>query len=641
MSIRKNARPPDDWERLAAAMRADGCPPEEIAAAKIHLERQEAFRELLLPATSEEWATMTGAERRARLSYKGITLEQWVETFEESSEGSLPEPKQADIKGTSPSHSSFDPVFRKFIAKTERRIQYFPLSRLAELQSEYERTLKGAASLYPFELSLSIVLHRCLNFIMAAVPELALTSTVGHELLSQKSTVDYLTRKIGELRPQWDIGSDISLRRLTRLAKEELSRQSPGELDKRWERHWADTLQPEKTRTKVSRTKSPPRPLLAREGRIVMPADRINKAIVEAFMTARTRLQADILHELNALEARGLTKAKKLWAACPIRSKTGDLFGAVGLKEDPGEAIWELLQNNGALAIKAHFALWARAYAEGEPATDRFITLTIRQFCDDLGFKKKNRAHTDKNKRAARNVFDLLMLMEVEAYYVRKEVRKILRAGVWTQGPRMKEANAQHGSDGSKTVKGRDDGRDADTVSYAPGSYFDDEDWRKQNHSVAMVSEGMLNVLSTENKDKYAVMLGGYLAMMSRMNSYRPKSIRVRTLLEVIGLWNVDAANRPGRMRDKLEKALDRLCEAGIIRRWNQSTTMPDETDPDDFTSNATLSTLAEPTHWLTRWANECIKIEWPEHLEQRGEELKSLKATAIRRSRRRKAPPA
>jgi hypothetical protein len=172
--------------------------------------------------------------------------------------------------------------------------------------------------------------------------------------------------------------------------------------------------------------------------------------------------------------------------------------------------------------------------------------------------------------------------------------------------------------------------------SYAPGPFFADEVWRTYNRNVALIGEGLLK-LSSGYEDKYAVMVGGYLAILARMNSYQRTVVRVRLLLEKTGLWSVDGESNPGRMREKLERALDRIQEVGVIRE-KEITSSPENIDPNDLTSNETLDALAEPTRWTKGWLSQFVVIDWPADLERRADELQAKKAKVIAGRRGRKS---
>ncbi len=445
--------------------------------------------------------------------------------------------------------------------------------------------------------------------------------------IGENADLNTVFNAVREARSKWRIDdTDISV--VARLLRREL-----------WRRK-----QTERPPLKQKR-KKPETTALSRDGLIRAPADRFNKAAIESFMTGAMRKSTEMQTKLDALEARGLTESNQFWAAYPIETKANDLHGAIGFTKDPGEAIWNLLQKNGALAVKAQYALWARAYAETDAEPNQFIKMPITQFCDDLGFKKKGtvkkgQAHTSKNKQAAMNVLELLTSLELRAvYHPLNGTARRLRGPLWSRGIIAEEMDGYADLFGSNRVPGTKAMWEPVAFSYAPGPFFADEVWRTYNRNVALIGEGLLK-LGSGYEDKYAVMVGGYLAILARMNGYRRTSVRVRLLLEKTGLWAVDAKTNPGRMREKLEAALDRIHEVGVVRGWT-ITTPPEGVNPDDFTSDETLTALAEPTRWTKEWLSQCVLIDWPTDMERRASELQAKRATAITRKRGRKSQSA
>jgi hypothetical protein len=423
-----------------------------------------------------------------------------------------------------------------------------------------------------------------------AIPNLGIDKSADWEMTM---------RAIQAARPAWfkDNKSPIEI---TRLLEQELEK-----------------------RTKQKRTSKSALQPLAKEGFIRTPSDRIHKATIEAFMPGAMRKPDEIKTAIAKLDAGGQIDSRKFWAAYPIETKDKDLYGLVGFTNDPGELVWNLLQKNGALAVKAQYALWARAFVETGAAPNEYIKLSVTQFCDDLGFKKKKRAHTKENKLAATAVFELLTSMNVGVVFQLPNgtVHRI-RGPIWQKG-------LVH-----ETLE-KDSTWDPTNLIYAPGLFFGDEKWRRYNHTVALIGEGLLK-LGTDNKDRWAVMIGGYLALLARMNGYRQRAVRVRFLLEKTGLWEIDGKINPGRMRNKLVSALDRLKTVGVVRDWN-ITMPPEDIDPDDLDNPETLENLAEPTKWKQQWLNEYVVIDWPENLEQRESELKARKEKVIESRRGRK----
>lgn len=444
--------------------------------------------------------------------------------------------------------------------------------------------------------------------------------------LEEEADWSNILNAVHEARPKWNLPTvidenddifEVQLASLRNLIRDEI-----------------ESLKEEQKKISIARKKTPVEPL-ANNGLIKVAADRINKAAIEAFMPGAMKSIPEVQEMLSKLEARGLVEGSQFWAGYLIETKRDDLFGVVGFTRDPGEVIWTLLQKNGALAVKAQYALWARAYADANAEPNKFITISINQFCDDLGFKRKKRAHTRENKQAAMAVLEMLCSMQLAVIFrPPKGAPERLRGPLWSRGLIAERLDNYRDLFGANRVPGSQAIWEPTTFTYAPGPFFADETWRKSNHNVALIGEGLLR-LNTDNKDRHAVMVGGYLAILARMNGYQQTRVRVKMLLEKTGLW-AEAKNTPGRMREKLEKALDRLKEVEVIRYW-EITSSQEEFDPDDLDSPETRQALAETTRWLGEWASKSVIIDWPEEMEKRASRLLERKIEASEKERKRK----
>lgn len=369
---------------------------------------------------------------------------------------------------------------------------------------------------------------------------------------------------------------------------------------------------------------------LAPNGQLRWPSDRINKAAIEALMPGAI-MPIEQKDEIVAkLEARGLNLRAKMWAAYPFESKGGDLYGAIGFTQNPGEVIWDMMQKNGALAVKAQFALWARAYAETDARPNEYIEISISQFCDDLGLPRKKRAHTRENKQRAVGVLRALTQLELSAEWQSpKGKAHRLRGPLWQRGAEAEEKDTYGDLFGRCRV---DDPSGWEPVgfAYAPGYFFSNQEWRKYNRNVALIGQGILK-LGSGNNDKYAVMVGGYLVTCSRMNSYRKTAFRVETLIRKSGLFDVYGEAHPGQMRNMLERSLDRLQDVGVIQSWTPAS-IDESNSYDDLNNPDVLASLAEPQKWSKAWRKQCILIQWPDNLEQRGEMLQTKRLAHVKR---------
>jgi hypothetical protein len=147
--------------------------------------------------------------------------------------------------------------------------------------------------------------------------------------------------------------------------------------------------------------------------------------------------------------------------------------------------------------------------------------------------------------------------------------------------------------------------------AYGPGKVYEDPTWRARNRSVALAGEGLLT-LGNGNKDKWAILIGGYLASFVRMNRYQQQVIDTKTLLEKTGLSGEKERHRQlTRMDNKLVTALDTLEEISFIKSWEP---------------------IMEDS---TRGVSEKIKICWPDALSKRTSEIVAArKKRQVRRKR-------
>jgi hypothetical protein len=342
-------------------------------------------------------------------------------------------------------------------------------------------------------------------------------------------------------------------------------------------------------------------------GCIRFPADRIHKAVVEALVPGALEPVAAPSEDADQEVASPWLRRYSLQ---PGRGRDR-LEGAIGFRFAPQADVWRLLRQNSALLIKAHYALWARAFAEGEPDPQTSTRLTLSQFCDDLGYARlKNGAHRPECKRQAEKVIDLLMALELEVEYQAPDGRVCrLEGPVWKRCPLSESSR---------------------TVAYAPGDWFADPVWRDFNRRVGLVGEGLLRL--RPDRDQWAVCVGGYLAALARMNAYRPLTLRVHTLLQKTGLSSAERRN-PARMREKLERALDRLEETGVIGQWDWAGGASGEPDMDAPEELERLSSAAGT------WAERSLLIRWPAALQAREHALQAAREGHRRTTRRRRSP--
>jgi hypothetical protein len=298
--------------------------------------------------------------------------------------------------------------------------------------------------------------------------------------------------------------------------------------------------------TRPARVSADPLP---KTGYTRLPADRINKALIEA-------LAPGAMKELPAGYLDIFGPGVRFWR--PYAFDTGrrpggydQLVGVIGLREEPDESLWKLLRGSSALAVKIHLALWERAYAESTvgtvrgakpvPRTSDFITTTLASLCDDVGIRRRKGSHKRESREAVAGLLELLTRLELLCLYKppRNVPREVLRGAVWRRGVVPEEAGPYHDL---FAPQGTDRSTDApQAFSYAPGRYFEYFEnivWRAHNRYVALAHDALLG-MSCENKYRWDVMIGAYLTLLGRMNGYRRVTLRLRTLAEKTGLMAV------------------------------------------------------------------------------------------------------
>lgn len=340
-----------------------------------------------------------------------------------------------------------------------------------------------------------------------------------------------------------------------------------------------------------------------------LPADRIVKSTFDAFLPGNLR-------ETNDMGFFGAYSYS--WRS----SKTNEssVKGIVGYRDNPGEAIWDYTQHRGAMLSKLQLSLWARAYAETGARAGEFIELSILQLCDDLGYKRKKGGHRREVKLEISQALNCLWELEVDARFQVEGKFYNVKGPLWSEGLQIEQSEDLF--DNIPYI-----------VRFAPGDWFNSPAWRSLNKQVAAVSAGALK-LSTEKNDQAALFLACYFSTLARMNGNRPVSrLRADTLAEKSGLKQT--YTRPGRLRDALERSLDRLVEVEVVKNWRLDTVDPCA-DPDDLNNPETLATLADDGSKTKRnWLSQVYLIEWPDEVVGTGPAIAKGKAQAKRLSAR------
>ena len=457
--------------------------------------------------------------------------------------------------------------------------------------------------LYPAVVGAAAMFRRYLLYLVASqlpeagIPdpydedafELAVAGAPDWERAVELALADVNLAKglIAAARPEWGLTDGTEPPTLLRLLKEERETQLT---------HFKELTRPQFSATRLE-------PLHASRYTL-FPADRINKAIVEALAHGALKaLPAGYLEPFGA--------DATFWRAYPfgvLSAEAGkdQLIGAVGWRERPDAELWRTLGRNRALAVKIQFALWARAFLQRAADGTGHVTLTIPQLCDDLGIGRHNGSHRQDRRLAVEAVLKLLTSMEmVCVYQPPNEPPQRIRGPVWTRVPtsqaggRYKDMFAEREESDSRS------GRSPKAFSYSPGPFFSHHAWHSHNRYVARVDAGFLK-LTCGNRDKWAVIVAAYLSILARINGYRRVKLNVQTLLEKTGLWAFDRKKHPERMQHKLETALDLLKAKKVIRSWarinsaknNRSDTAEDE---------------QRAERWFSSWTAQLIEVDWPD----------------------------
>lgn len=432
--------------------------------------------------------------------------------------------------------------------------------------------------------------------------------------------VDRMKELLARARPEWGVTAATDIQTLVELLRGELERQV---------RSFEALARP-----RLARLSTEP---LTRTGYTRVPADRINKAIIEA-------LAPGAMKELPAGYFEMFGPGARFWRAYAFdtgRRPPGydQLVGVVGLREEPDESQWRLLRRSSALAVKIHLALWERAYMEAAvdgpygtklpPRPCDYVATTVARLCDDIGLTRKKGAHKRESREAAVGLLELITSLELVCVYKppRNVPPETLRGPVWRRG--LVPTDLSCYADLFAPEAGGHVNMAPRAFSFAPGHYFENPTWRTHNRYVAFVNAALLGA-SCRNQHRWEVMVGAYLSILARMNGYRRTRLSLGTLAEKSGLLEVYEGQSLIRMHDLLEEALDRLKEAGVIRHWDWET--PENDGGGEGKSKQTLHSQravasrkksARGLRGAQKWGfNSTLFVDWPEAMAERGRRL-------------------
>jgi hypothetical protein len=371
---------------------------------------------------------------------------------------------------------------------------------------------------------------------------------------------------------------------------------------------------------------------LAKANNLRFSCTNINKLFVEALMPEAMKDFSIVQDSLEGLQNKTLLDALQFKRAYIGHSKS-DLEGVVGFKHELTPQMKAFLENESHLLTKAHYILSERFYEQTGGETNGQAAITLNQFCDDLGMSRKNGAHTPVNKERAKLVFELQTSAKISAlaYLNGKKSPVRVSDNMWKPGAEIESQKR---------------GRWVEHILTFTRGIFDDE-WHKINKKfVGYIHRGFLE-LKPDLQDKYAILLGGYLASFAKMNQYQIQSLCLLPILEKLGLWKIYAVANPGKMREKLERSLDKLVEVGILREWR----IVEKCDVDRAAKQMSKAVnyeekyenvddevvIAEPNKWVKNWLNKRLVIAYPTEFDERGKISKAKREQHIKRNQKAK----
>jgi hypothetical protein len=318
-------------------------------------------------------------------------------------------------------------------------------------------------------------------------------------------------------------------------------------------------------------------------------------------------------------------------ALCQNYGKANVTIGLPDGQAVPG--LWEYLLAGGARRVKAHYALWARYYEhERESPKVRFAVVSVPQFCADLGLKKhKNGGYRPEQKRDAMKLLHALASVEMRLEKTLPNNKRVrIKGAIWLRGAEAEEKD-QYADLFGAAREGEPARWEPTGFSFMPGQFYDNPEWRQYHQYMGKIGAGLLHL---DNREEWAILIGGYLATLARIGQYRARRLKIGTILKAVGLaQSKDAQRRAAENRTKFEDALDKLAvsEIGVIQSWKLDQvdiTDPMEDDPDDPEAWAEYS--AREVYPSGDWRNWIVEIAFPFAAEGAQLEASQTKAIAI-----------
>ncbi len=294
-------------------------------------------------------------------------------------------------------------------------------------------------------------------------------------------------------------------------------------------------------------------------------------------------------------------------------------------KEGNAQQIYDHLCQAGPKLMKAQFLLWARYYeSEGEGGSESFSTISVPQFCGDLGFKvHTNGGYRTEHKQAADQLLTSMAGISIQvekSLFIEKKLQPFQFEGqLWNIGlkGRTKAASTRW-----ETVLYR----------YQPGLFFRDPRWHKLHKHLGKIHSAWARL--NNDSDEWAMKIAAYLAVVARNNKLEPKPLRIETILSRAYLAQTDdAKKRPSHILvDRFYPAMDKLVKHGIIKSW---TPMGINTAEPDMNNTESMNAYHEAdVSSKSNSREDMVKIEWPYEDDQR--RLKELKTAHIKPKQKR-----
>ena len=373
------------------------------------------------------------------------------------------------------------------------------------------------------------------------------------------------------------------------------------------------------------------------------PKQTISARTKELPPTVRFASDSLLLAAISAFARVGEWQAHEGFTRAWSQELTG-LQITVGLPERfLGERMWQGLNRGGPRMVKAHYALWARYYEEAgdfepaNPADVRFVTISVPQFCADIGLKKHHKGgFRREHKQAALQLLETMAALELEAAYRApdSDVEQVLSGPLWLRDTvaRQRDDRAREMDDiiGQARAEAPDEWEPV-AFTFAPGAWFRNGVWRKYNHAIGKIGSGLLKLENDE--DQWAILIGGYLGTQIRVGHYKPLRRRVSTILRRAGLADTERGKiENSRYSEKFNSALDKLVEVGIIKSWELEGTQFIDVDIQDPEALADYS--AQPLYSTSDWRSQIVLFSFPDEFEADAQRLTQAKAEAIEKAR-------